>query len=129
MFAMRDGQNTALAEHDVEIEVLGQALPQLERMLIDSRAFIPQIIGPDYGGVTAGIAAAEPAFFKHRDIGHAVNSRHVIRCRQTMTAAADDDRIVFGLGFRRTPCPLPVLVVRAGVAGQRKNGIFGFAAW
>src|SRR3546814_3569790 len=72
---MRQGQNATLAEHDVEVELLAQSLPQLQRMLVDRRRFVPEIVGAADGGVAAGVAAADPALLQHRDVAAAVHRR------------------------------------------------------
>ena len=80
----------ALAEHDVVIQVLAQAFPQLHRFFVEMRGFIPQVIGTHDGRVAPGITAADPAFFEHRDIRHTMLFGQVIRGREAMTSATDD---------------------------------------
>ena len=72
-------EHAALAEHDVVIQILAQALPQLHRFFIQMGGFVPEIIGADDGGITAGVAAAQPAFFQHGDIADAVFFGEIIR--------------------------------------------------
>ena len=87
-------QHAALAEHQVVVELLRQPLPELQRMLVERGALVPQIVGADHRGVAPGVAAAEPALLQHRDIGDAVEAGEVVGSGQAMTAGADDDDIV-----------------------------------
>ncbi len=114
MHRMRQHHDAALREHDVVVEVLAQPLPQLHRMFVEMRALVIEIVGADDGGVAARIAAAEPALFDDGDIGDAVLLGQIIGGTQAMPARADDDYVIFGLGFGIGPLRLPVLV-----AGQR----------
>ncbi len=66
---VRQHQDAARREHDVVVESLRQALPQLERMVVERGALREQVVGADDGGVAAGVAAADPALFEHRDAG------------------------------------------------------------
>lgn len=52
------------------------------------------VVGANDGGITAGIPAGAPAFFKHRNIAHAMVFGEIIGGRQAMQTAADYDHIV-----------------------------------
>ncbi len=103
--------DAALGEHDVVVEVLGQAFPQLHGVLVELRRLVPQVVGADDGGVARGVAAAQPALLHHRDVADAVFLGQVIGRGQAVAAAADDDHVVHRLGRGRAPHALPVLVV------------------
>lgn len=79
------------------------------------------IVGADDRRVTPGIAAPDPAFFQHRDVGQPVHRGEVIGRRQPVPAAADDDDVISGLWRRIAPrrCPVPVAGQR--VAGERED--------
>ncbi len=103
----------ALGEHDVVVQLLGQAFPQLYGVVVETGAFIEQVVGADDGGVAAGVAAAQPALFQDGDVAHAVLLGEVVGRAQAMAAAADDHRVIGRLGLRRAPLRLP-----AGLAGE-----------
>ena len=69
---MEDVQNTALAEHDVVVQLLAQAFPQFHRVLVKLRVCIEHVIRPHDGGVTPGVAPADITFLQHSHIGNAV---------------------------------------------------------
>src|SRR4051812_23351224 len=48
---VRQVEHPALAEEEVVVQLLGQLLPQLQRELVDPGALVPQVVGPDDGGV------------------------------------------------------------------------------
>ncbi|MNY61258.1 hypothetical protein D3C86_1979200 [compost metagenome] len=94
MDVVRQHHHAARRIHDVVIEILAQAFPKFQGMLVNIHALFIEIIGADDGGVAAGIAAAEPAFFHNGDIGNAVFLGKVIGRSEPMPAAADDDDII-----------------------------------
>ncbi len=101
--------HAALAEQEVVFELLRQDLPQLERVLVDRRALVPQVVGPDDRGVPGHVAAGQPALFQHGDVGHPVVLGQVVGGGQTVSAAADDHDVVGGLGVRIAPEEVRVL--------------------
>src|ERR1700730_8893286 len=82
-------------------------------MVVERGALIEQVVGADDSGVAAGVAAADPAFFEHCDVGEAVLARQVVGRPQPMTAAAHDEGVIRGLGLRTAPLRRP-----AALAGQ-----------
>src|SRR4030081_3243124 len=82
-------------------------------MVVEGGALIEQVVGADNSGVAAGVAAADPAFFEHCDVGEAVLAREVVGRSQPVTAATDDEGVIGGLGLRTAPLRLP-----AALAGQ-----------
>ena len=98
--------------HDVVVELLRQALPKLQRMLIERGRFLPQVVGADDGGVAPGVAAAEPALLEHRDIAEAVLLGEVIGGREPVPAGADDDRVIGRLRLGVAPLLRPAGIVR-----------------
>ena len=91
MHRVRQHHDAALREHDVVVERLRQALPQLQRMVVERGALVEQVVGADDGGVAAGVAAADPAFLEHGDVGEPMLLGQVIGGAESMTAAADND--------------------------------------
>ena len=122
MMVMREHQHAALGEHHIVVQLLGESLPEIDRVVVERRRLVEEIVRTDDGGVAAGIAAADPALFDDRDIGDAVNGRKVIGRRQPMSAAADDDDVVFLLRLRRAPLALPTLMTVRSLFEKRGNG-------
>ena len=117
-------EDAALADHDIVIELALQPFPQLHRPFIELDVRRQQVIGADDGRVAAGIARADPAFLQNGDVVEAVFFGEIIGRRQTVTAAADNDHVIFGLWLRVAPHWLPVGVAAQRLVGQRKSGIF-----
>ena len=113
----------ALAEHHVVVEVVREPFPQLQRVLVEVRVRLQQVVRAHDGGVASGVAAAEPALLHHRDVGDAVKPGEVVRRRQTVAAAADDDHVVLALGLRAAPCQRPPLVVAERVSREAEDRI------
>ena len=61
-----------LRHHHIEVQVLGETLPQPHRLLIKERVAGRYIVGAHDGRIPACIAAAKIAFLEHRDIGDTV---------------------------------------------------------
>ncbi len=98
VMAVRQGQDAALAQHHIEIELATQALVELERVFVERGALRPEIVGARDLGVAPRIAAAQPALFEHRDIADAVFLGQIVSGRKAVAAGPDDDDIV---GFAR----------------------------
>jgi hypothetical protein len=124
MDIVRQHHHAARRIHHVVIEVLRQPVPQLQRVVIEPRTFVIEIVGADDGGVAAGVAAAEPALLDHCDIGDAVLLGQVIGGPQAVSAGADDDDIIVLARLRRRPLRGPALVAAEPLAGDSKSGIF-----
>ncbi len=125
---VRQHHHAARRIHDVIVEILAQAFPQFEGMLVDVHALFIEIVGPNDGGIAAGIAAAEPALLDHRHIRDAVFLGKIIGSTEPMAATADDDDIIGRTRFGRGPLRLPSLMAAHGLAGQRKNRILAHSA-
>ena len=122
---MAEVVDAALAEHDVVVQIPAQPLPESHRLLVQQRRFGPEIIGADDGGVATGVAPADPAFFEHSDIAHAMVFRQIIRRREAVAAATDDDRVVALFRFRAAPGRAPVPVMAERVAQQAVCRVLG----
>src|SRR5882757_5400310 len=90
-------------------------------MIVEGGAFVEQVIGADDGRVASGVAAADPAFFQHRDVSETVLLRQVIGRPQSVPAAADDDGVVLSLWFRLAPLLLPAAMARQTAPKERKR--------
>ena len=114
-------QHAPLAEHQVVVQLLRQPFPQLERMLVEGRALVPQVVGADHRGVAPGVAAAEPTFLQHRHVGDAVERGEVVGGGEPMPAGTDDDHVVGGLGRRAAPLLRPAFVMAQRIARQAED--------
>src|SRR6218665_2931116 len=61
---MAQVEHAALAEHHIHVQFLAQALPQLERVLVELRRLVPQIVRAHDRGVARRVAAAQIALFQ-----------------------------------------------------------------
>jgi len=120
---MADIDDAAGREHDIEVEVAAQALPQLEGVLVEQGIARQQIVRAHDGGVAAGIAAADIALLQNRDVMNAVIPGEIIGCGEAMAAAADDDDPVFLPRLRVAPRPRPADVAAERVAQDLKTRI------
>ena len=114
----------ALRHHRVEIQLLLQPLPLLQRMGEKRLIALKQVVGPHDRGVAPDIARAEIALLEHRHIGDAVVLRQVIGGGQPVPAAADNDHIIMAFGLRLPPGRLPALVAGQRLFENGKCGIF-----
>ena len=62
-----DVEDAALAQHHVEVEIARQALVEPEGQIVERDRFGIEIVRADDRRVSAGVAAADPAFFDDRD--------------------------------------------------------------
>ena len=90
----------ALAEEQVVVELLREALPELEGMLVDRGALVPQVVAADDRGVAGHVPAGQPAALDDRHVRDAVVLREVVGRRQPVPAAADDHDVVGRLRAR-----------------------------
>ena len=97
VLVMGEVEDAAMAHHDVVVELAAERLPQVQRVVVDRRALVEEIVGADDGRVAARIAAADPALLDHGDIGDPVFLGEVVGGREPVPAAADDDGVVGGL--------------------------------
>src|SRR5205085_10618500 len=100
-----------------------KSFPKLERHLVEMRVRVEMVVGAHDRGVSTGVAAAQIALLEHGDVGETVLFREVVGARQAMPAAADDDRIVTGLGRGAAPRLRAAFVMRERVARERKDRI------
>ena len=66
--AVGEEHESALAEHDVEIQLAREALVEPEGEIVQPRALGEEVIGAHDGGVAPGVTAAEPAALEHRHV-------------------------------------------------------------
>ncbi len=121
---MGQHQHATRRKHDVVVQDLREAFPQLQRVVVQRRALVEQVVRADDGRVAAGVAAADPALLEHGRTRDAVLRREVIRRRQAMATATDDDGVVLRLRRYTTPLRRPALLTAEGFLEQRPAGKF-----
>ena len=92
----------ALAEQQVEVELLRQPLVELDRGVVEARALGRLVVRAQDRRVAAGRARADVALLEHRDVGDAA-LLEVVRGREAVRAAADDHDVVAVLELRPRP--------------------------
>src|SRR2546423_12287474 len=85
-------------------------------MVVECGALIGQVVGADDGGVAAGVAAADPAFFEHRDVGEAVLAGEGVGRSQPVPPAPDDQGVISGPWPPAAPPPRPTPPARPAPA-------------
>ena len=108
--AMDEVEDAPLAEEDVVVELLGQSFPELERMLIDRGALIPEVVGTNHRGVAGHVATRQPATLQHRHIRDPVVLGKVIRRSQAVPSGPHDHDVVCAPRFGIAPEMLGVRV-------------------
>src|SRR5438128_1459230 len=107
---MDEVEDATLAEEDVVVELLGESFPELQRMLIDRGAIIPEVVGANDGGVASHVAPRQPAPLQHRNISDAMVLGQVVGGRQAVATRPHDDDVVRALRFRIAPQVFRMLV-------------------
>jgi hypothetical protein len=120
---MRGADRAALAEHDVEVELAGQPLPELEGVLVELRVRANRIVRAHDGSVAPGVAAADVAALEHGDVAEPVVLREVVRGRETVPAATDDHDLVRGFQRGRAPGPRPAPVAAQRMAREAEDRV------
>ena len=103
---VQDVEHALLIELEVPVEVVLQALPELERVLVDRGRGVPQVVGADHGRVAGDVAAGEPALLDDAHVGDAVVPGQVVGGGQAVAAAADDDDLIGVLRLGVSPVAL-----------------------
>ena len=112
MGVVRQHHHAARRIHHVVVQLLRQALPQLQRVLVEGGRFLPQIVGAHDRRVAAGVAAPEPALLEHGDLRQPVLLGQVIGGREPMPARPDDDRVISSFRLGTAPLLRPALILR-----------------
>src|SRR5262249_39454379 len=100
-----------------------ETFPELERVLVERRALIDQVVGADDGGVAPGVPAAEPALLEHGDVGDAVLLGQKISGGEAVATGADNHHVIARLRVGVPPEPWPTLVPGNSMAHQRKDRV------
>ena len=115
------GQMAALGEEQVEVELLGEALVELDAGVVEARPLGRLVVGAQDRRVAPRGPGADVALLEDGDIVDAVLAQ-VVRGGQPVRAAADDDHVVgaLELGRRRH---MRRLRNRSRMAGLRGLGL------
>ena len=116
-------KDPALAEHHIEVQFLAQAFPKFQRQFIELSCFIPEIVGPDNGGIATRITAAKITLLDDSDIGNAVLFGKVVGRCEAMPTATDNNHVIDGLRAGAAPGSLPIFVIAQGIFEQAKPRI------
>ena len=108
---MREPKHAALVEQDFVVELFGERLPEPKREVVDRRALVPEVVRANDRRVPDRVPGPQPAPLDDRDVGQAVVLRQVVRRREPVQPAADDDGVVGRL--------------RVGVAPEEVGMAFG----
>src|SRR5690606_9496179 len=119
-------QDAPLRNHGIEVEVLLQPFPQLQRPFVECCIWREQVIGADNRCIPADVAGADITLLEHRDVSNAVLFGKIISGCQSMPAATDDNRVIGGLRLRVTPGRFPMGVTRKCILNERSEGIAHF---
>ena len=87
-------------------------------MVVEQRRLGPKVIGADDGGVAAGVAAAQIAFFEHGDVAHSVLFGKIVSSGEAVAAATDDDGVILRARFLLGPGWLPALIAAERLADE-----------
>jgi hypothetical protein len=104
-------EHAALREHDVVVELLAEPFPELQRVLVECRTLVPEIVGADDRRVAAGVAKPDRALLEHGDIRDPVLLGQIVGGGEAVATAADHDDVIGGLGLGLAPGRPPRLVV------------------
>ena len=107
---MEEVQNTALAHHRVEVQVVFQPFPELHGKFVEGVVAGKKIIGPDDRRVAPHVSRAEPPLLQDGHVPDAELLGQVVSGRQSVPASAHHNDIVAGLGRRIAPrrSPFPI---------------------
>ena len=126
--AMAETQKAAFAVHQVEVKVAAQAVPQLQRELVQVSGLIPEVVGADDLRVSARVSTAHVALLQDGHVGDAVLFGQVVGGCETVSARADDNHFVLASGLRVAPGPRPVFVVAQSVTNQAEQRVLHVAS-
>src|SRR4029077_9798298 len=104
---MKEVERAALADHGIEIELALEALPELQRKLVEADVLGVEVVGADQGGVASDVAEPDRAPLQHRDVGDAVFGGEIKSGGEAMAAAADDHDAIARARYRLGPGARP----------------------
>ena len=115
---MGEREVPVLREHQVEVEIGGELLVELDALGVEGGAFGRAVVRPDDRRVAARRTRADIALLEHGDVGDAVVLGEVVRGREPVGAAADDDDVVVPL---QRAGPLEDLLAEEDVLHRRAS--------
>ncbi len=111
---VQDVQHALLVELEIPVEVVLEALPQFQGVLVDRGGCVPQVVRADHRRVAGDVAAGEPTLLDDADVRDAVVLGEVVGRRKAVPAAAHDDHVVGILRLGVTPVALRFVAHRVG---------------
>ena len=100
---VREGQVPVLREHEVEVELLREALVQRHALAVELGALGGAVVRADDRRVPAGCPGADVRLLEDADVLDPVVLREVVRGREPVRAAADDHHVVAALELAARP--------------------------
>ena len=100
---VRERQVPVLGEHEVEVELLREPLVEPDALAVERRALGRAVVRADDRRVATRGARADVRLLEDRDVADAVPLREVVRGREPVRPAADDDDLVAPLELRPRP--------------------------
>ena len=98
---VRQREVATLRVEEVEVQVARQIAKQLQTGIVKLCPFGCQIVRTNDGSIATRTTAADVALLENRNVRDAVVSGKVVGGRQTVTAAADNNGVIFALENRR----------------------------
>ena len=113
---------TARAEHHIEVQLVRERIPELEREVIELGGARQHIVGAHDRRVAPDIAGADITLFQHGDVADAKLLGKVVGRCKTMATTANDDGVVMVLRCGIAPGTRPGLA-GDGMLQERERGI------
>ena len=107
-------EGAAVEEHEVEVEFVGQHGPEPQSLLVEAHVLGGALVRAHDRRVPPGPAEADVLRLEDRHVADAVVARQVVRGREAVHAAADDDGVVAALERGGTPEPAELEPVHRG---------------
>ena len=100
---VRERQMPVLREHEVEVELVREPFVEPDALAVERRTLGRAVVRADDRRVPARRARADVRLLEDRDVRDPVALREVVRGREPVRAAADDDDLVAALELRPRP--------------------------
>ncbi len=100
---VREREVPVLGEHEVEVELVREALVEADALPVEGRALGRAVVRADDRRVAARRPRSDVRLLEDRHVFDAVALRQVVRGGESVRAAADDDDLVPALELRALP--------------------------
>ncbi len=102
------GEMAPPREHDVQVQVGGHRVVQVQRPVVEGHALRCEVVGADDGRVASGAATTDVALVDDGHVCDAVVLGEVVSGGQAVETTTYDDDVVRVAHLRATPHPWPV---------------------